>query len=273
MSDRTPDGLPDFDRIGAGSTTTSSAKRDIFGTTEEDAARVLIVRQGKRGGGFQGKYNLDPYDRPGAAQPTPNTPPAESTYGDQLRYPVEEFAKDPKGYLDLQRRLFAAGFYGSKDPASIPWGQDVAGTIDAWRKVLELSLQSAETGNPLTPEEVLRRGAAAGKAGGAPPKSLIIDYTDPEQVAGVVQRAAQASLGRNLSDEEIQHFVSEFRVAETDYAKARYKGETDTTGGTFEVSRPDLGDRANDFVEQGHETEIGGNRMADYVSALERMLG
>lgn len=80
-------------------------------------------------------------------------------------------------------------------------------------------------------------------------------------------------LGRNLGDEEITHFVSEFRAAEQAFARRQYAAQTDTTGGTYELTRPSLGGQAQEFVEGGHPAEAGGNRMADYVAAIEQLVG
>lgn len=280
MAPKTPDGLPDFDEISGAATSSSTAKTDIWNIPDDLRGKTLITDYGyKYDGGTNGR--LAPEDVAYKQQASLGSrailgvDPQTKVPGGPYALPISMYGENPKGYLELQRALFAAGYFGSKSSKSIAWGADTASTMEAWTALLRDTVQQQSLGQNVTWQDMLDRALKSTKAGGTatekPP--LVLDYTDPEQVAGVVQRAAQASLGRNLSGEEIEHFVSEFRAAETTYAKDRYAASTDVKGGTHTMSQPSLEGRADAYVQEGHGTEIAGNNMADYVRAIEQMLG
>jgi len=271
---RTPDGLPDLDAAAAGATDTSTAKTDIWDLGDL-AKRVLVVSRGSKGRGTGTASNkLDPYDREYAES---GSGPSSASAADLIKQPISLYSSDPAAYLALQRALYAGGFFGSTDAKNIPWGQYTDATLAAWRRVLTATAQAQDAGQSLTPEDILRRGVEGYQAVGEEPKkkpALVIDYTDPEAVASTLQQAAQNSLGRNLSDDEIKHFVSEFRAAESAYQTKVYNAQTSEKSGVrVEADRPSLEAQAQQEVKEGRGTEIAANDMADYVRVIEQLLG
>lgn len=194
-----------------------------------------------------------------------------------MRRPIEYYYKDPAKYLEFQQRLFAGGFYGATPASSIPWGSDPQGTtLDAWKKVLIAAQQAQTAGYNLTPDQVLQQGieqhTAAVKNAPVSKPALIVQYSDPAVLTGLVQQAAQASLGRNLSKDEVNRFVQEFHAQEAAYSKKNYQAQLDQTGKTFNLTQPNPQAQAEQFVEQGHPQEAGGQLLAGYVAQLQSML-
>lgn len=177
-------------------------------------------------------------------------------------------------YFGWQQKLFAAGFYGSAKPSDVAWHTWDLATGAALKAAFSAAVQVSASGAPITFDEYLTglAGAKQASAAGAPTGPLVIQHEDPTAVAGMLQQAAQASLGRDLSDAEIEHFLSEFASAETAYYKQGNEAQN-ATGGQFSMTKPDLAGRAEAYVQGEHGTEAAGNNMADYVKALESMLG
>jgi hypothetical protein len=193
---------------------------------------------------------------------------------DLLKLPVKYFAKDKAKFLGLQRAMFDGGFYGAATEGSIAFGSYTPATDAAWLKVLQATARAQESGLALTPDQIIQQSieGRAGAAKGAPPAPLIVEHEDPKVVAGMLQQAAQSSLGRDLSDSEVEHFISEYHAAEDAYYKQR-KVASEATTGRVDLTKPDLQATAQAAVSGGHGTEAASNDMADYVGALESMLG
>lgn len=260
-----PDGGAGWDPSqggGAASSTSSAAHSlwDLSGLNDKAPITVLF------GAGHLPR-NLPEEDRQAAQNPVLGLP------ADLVKRPITLFGSDPKAYLAFQQALFAGGFYGAASAKSIPWGSDPAGaTYDAWKRVLSAAQQAQAAGIRLTPDEVLARGAQAGTSGPQAKAPMVIQTTDPALLAGLVQRAAQDALGRNLSKAEVDSFVQSFHNQERAYSQKRYQAEQNTTGASFELSSPDASAQAQQFVEQGHPAEAANNMEADYIGVLQRML-
>lgn len=281
-----PDGgIPNFDDISSGAASAgTTAKTDIWSIPGDLAGKQIytsypssVNQQTKRhlegadqdilqaSGTLQGeKFGIDP-----------NTSTPNNTYA----LPISMFGDNPADYVLLQRQLYAAGYFGAKALTSMRWGGDVAGTMEAWTALLRDTVQQQTLGRHVTWQDVLKQTIeTTKKAGGVPGSGAqkpasVFSYTDPAAIAAQAQQAAQAVLGHNLSDDEIKHFVSEFHAAELKYSEEQNAVRLDTTGGSYNVTQPDLSSQAQEFVEEGHGTEAAGNRMSDYVSALEQMVG
>ena len=194
-----------------------------------------------------------------------------------MRRPIEYYYKDPAKYLDFQQRLFAGGFYGATPASSIPWGTDPQGaTLDAWKKVLIAAQQAQSSGYNITPDQILQQGIeqhqAAIKNAPVSKPGMIVQYSDPAALTGIVQQAAQASLHRNLSPDEINRFIQEFHAQEAAYSKKNYQAQLDTTGKEFDLTQPNAQAQAEQFVQQGHPAEAGGELLASYMAQLQSML-
>lgn len=242
-----------------------SARKSIWDLAELENVTAIMVERGRSRQDLP--RQLDPYDREQAI-----TPPTLSKPEDQLKLPVKYFSKDPKAYREFQRGLFEAGYYGSKSWESIA-GAALDETLTAWGKVLVATAQAQATGEPLTPADIIQRAIEGRRSAlkDKPAEPVIRQHEDPHAVAGIIQQAAQASLGRNLSQAEVEHFVSEYRAAEDAYYRTAEHAAV--TPGVSDLTKPDLQSRAEDFVTAGHGTEAAANDMSDYVGALENLLG
>ncbi len=208
------------------------------------------------------------------------TPPVTGSAGDLVKYPITLYASDPKGYLQLQQALYAAGFYGATPASSIPWGSDPQGTtFDAYKKVLIAAQQAQAAGYNITPTDLLtdavKRHQAAQAGIPAAKNPLIIQYSDPAVLRGIVQTAAQEALGRNLSADEVDSFIQSYHRQEAAFAKKNYEAQQDTTGGTHSFNGLSEGSaeaQAKEFVQGGHPQEAGGQDLASYVGVLQQLL-
>jgi hypothetical protein len=194
---------------------------------------------------------------------------------DAVKLPISLYSTDPKKYLQLQQRLFQGGFYGATSASSIPWGSDPTGsTYDAYKKALVAAQQAQYIGNPMTPDEIIDQAITEHQAAQAtaPKPGMAIQTTDPAVLRGLVQQAAQASLGRNLSADQVNRFVEEFHAQEQAYSKQAYAAQTDQSGKSFNLTQPNATAQAQEFVDQGNPTEEGGQLLASYVGRLQQML-
>ena len=126
----------------------------------------------------------------------------------------------------------------------------------------------------MTPDEIIDQAITEHQAAQAtaPKPGMAIQTTDPAVLRGLVQQAAQASLGRNLSADQVNRFVEEFHAQEQAYSKQAYAAQTDQSGKSFNLTQPNATAQAQEFVDQGNPTEEGGQLLASYVGRLQQML-
>lgn len=286
----TPDGLPDLDKISGTATATASgstAKTDIWNLPGDLNGKTIITQYGQRvPKGLS--QRLDPHDveqQQTSQQVTlgvekdPNDPTGPGIPSGPYALPINMYSTNPKGYLQLQQALFAAGYFGSKSAATVRWGADTSSTMDAWTQLLRDTIQQQSLGHNVTWEDVLKNSAANAKSaqsGTTPQNPTVTQFTDPQTVKAQVQQASQASLGRNLSDKELEVFVSEFHAAQEKFGQQTAEinaAQTAGTGGHFDATQPELTGEADQYVKDTFGTEIAGNNLSDYVRALESMVG
>lgn len=184
------------------------------------------------------------------------------------------FASDPAGYRALQQRLFLAGYYGATPPRL--WGAYDPDTISAYRSAVVAATQFADAETPVSFDEMLTQGAAGGGPAEAAKRGFIAQYSDPAAVAGIAQRAAQSSLHRNLTAQEVRAFVSEFHSAEKSWNSGQKTAEATSAGGqdATTTQAPSAEAAAEAYVQRGAEgTEAGGERLGSYVQVLQQMVG
>jgi hypothetical protein len=95
--------------------------------------------------------------------------------------------------------------------------------------------------------------------------------TNPRVIASVLQQTAQNVLGRNLSKEEVDHFVSDYTATEEEYFKSVDAGAAG--GNPITYQPPSVETAAMDTLGQDHAAEAGGNRASDYLGVLQQLLG
>ena len=208
--------------------------------------------------------------------------PQYSSVNDMMSELATLYSTDRAAYIALQQKLYKAGFYGSTPAQSIGIGVYNDQTINAYRNAVLNAAQLNQAGNPVTFNELLAQEnpavAARDKAAGqkAIQPGYMAQYSDPQTVAAIAQSAAQQTLGRNLSTAEVGQFTKAFHQQEQQWNSNRKAAAlTAAKGKDVTVQdQPSAQAAAAQFTEQGSRgTEAQGNRMADYVGVLERMLG
>lgn len=302
---------PEASSTGDGSAT--SATKDIWDLDlgKYGSMNATLGQASHKGTGFSGYYKLPEADRvgspareavpgrsgtlvpgySGAERPTPGAGLAVQQSIKELMRGLAAMAYSPTGqeeYLKWQRLVFAAGFYGSTKAEDVAWGS-FANSEDAFSKALISLAKVNEAGAPISFEEYLSKAAAdKAKAAkeygqGKTPAKDVRELTNTKVISGVLQQTAQSVLGRNLSKEEVEHFVSEYHANEVDYYRTvgpettlSPTDETDALGTSnvqYAMSRPDLQASALEAVQEDHGAEAGGNQMADYLGVIESLLG
>jgi hypothetical protein len=179
-------------------------------------------------------------------------------------------------YEQLQRSLWQAGFYGQTSIDGIHVGQWTTQTQDALKNALGSYEQLGEGGKlPLTFSEFLNQNAAVAQDGGqnAPSQSgggptrapFASNTTDPAAIRAAVQSAAQQALGMNLSEDQIQAFVTEFQHQQVQAERASYNYQDTTT--------PDLSSEAMGFVQETNPHAYKQQNKTAYMDALVNLLG
>lgn len=108
---------------------------------------------------------------------------------------------------DLQRELAAAGLLKGKYRNGV-WDDK---SVKAYEELLSYANQSG-----VTWDEALRRyvatGGEAGEGGGKAP--LVKRVSNPDDLKAILETVTTATIGRRLSDAQMQHLVAEYQAAE-----------------------------------------------------------
>ncbi len=186
---------------------------------------------------------------------------------------------DPEAYAAYLWRLWAAGFLGSGPWETINTGAWSKEAGDAFVNAAVTVADLQANGVEVSFDDYLDKAIAGrDKDGDGQPDDgsttppTINAFTDPETLRLTVQSAAQAALGRDLSESEANAFLSVFRDLEAKANATANAAQTDTTGGTYDTSRPDASGQAAAFVESGSPTEADSYQMAGYGDALRSLL-
>lgn len=276
-----PDGgAPVYDPAAAAAAGSSSSAgpADVWGLGTKADSRILLgVNEPPLGGRKDAPAIL-------RANEVTMTPPPGG-YGPQTKSALEAMQELPKlyatnraGYIALQQRLYSAGFYGSASPQNVGIGSYNDQTVSAYRAAVLAAAQLADAGQPVTFDELLdqKDPAAAARGQKQIQPGFVAQYSDPQTVAAIAQQAAQTTLGRNLSTDEVKAFVAEFHTAEQKWNSNQKAAGTTAAAGkdTSQTSAPSAPAAADQFVQQGGRgTEAAGNKMADYVNVIRQLVG
>lgn len=258
------------------STTVSSGSLDIYGLGDTDFLDQEILLRAAHVRGAQ--FVLAGHS--GAAQrafaeanqiPTgSDTLPEKGKVKDQIEAFIR-MSGDPtmqKDYLGWQRLLYGAGFYGTKKATDIAWGTWDSPTKDALVGALKQMVGVSAAGSTATFEEYLnqlaKRRAELG-IGTDQPTKQVQSFTDPAAIQRSAQSAAEAALGRRLNEKEVKKFQMHFHNLEVNAYEDAAK--------TGQYANPSLEAQAGQFAEDVSPAEYGGQRLGEYVSAFEKMVG
>lgn len=206
------------------------------------------------------------------ARPMPfgaHIPFASDTYNVQvspLYFKGDEWKLAPTNLQDvlaLQQNLVDVGLLDSKSFTPGVWDTRSAsaftkllaqanGAGASWQDSLASSMASAEQAGP-----------AAGQA--LPP--LTVKLTSPDDLKSVAQKTAQTLLGGNLSDDDLNRFVTSYNQMETQYQTDAYNqeyGQYAQTGqlGNVSVTAPPSPDvELEKEVRQQHPDQVFANSL------------
>jgi hypothetical protein len=210
------------------------------------------------------------------------TPLAQVTPKTALSSQLEKefYARDPGALADLQKRLWAGGFYSTGvDPDQIALGDYDEQTFAAWKKAVARAGAFFASGKEVTVDDVIdmavgigdtsgARGAGAG-AGGAGRQPLSVDLTNPEDIRMVANRAAVSILGRGFRQEELERFVSSFHASQASAQGAAYGAAT--AGGTT-VGAPSVQGAAEAYARSAAPAEAGAHTFVNVYDSFSRIL-
>lgn len=175
--------------------------------------------------------------------------------------------------IQLQEKLFTAGFYGNASRDDIAWGR--AGdmeTISAYKEAIKLGGMLLAAGNKITLPALLdqlgqRRSlnAIRGGGGGAAPKQPI-RLTNAQDIEAAFDKTAPSVIGRALSAAEKQQLVAAYHSLEGDYQRTIYAGGT-------AANAPNLGAFAEKKAAELHPEEAKDYAFLGYAKQFYEMLG
>lgn len=183
-------------------------------------------------------------------------------------------ASNPQAFYNMQMELYNSGAYGS---AKFLPGTYTSADAAAMKKAMSgyLGVVNSADPNPLTFSEYLGRASQTGQAngingsgsggGGGGGSRAPLQLTDAATLRQTLQSASQNALHRDLTDPELEQFVTAFHGQETQAYN------TANAGGTY--SSPDASAQAVESVNTNHADEESQALKASYNDKILQMLG
>lgn len=183
--------------------------------------------------------------------------------------------KDNAAYQAMIEKLYNAGYLSEADKVAAAghWSSAV-GTAFAYAARDTAVINNTKGGEGTTLDQFLasKQGARASAEEASKPKYEPVqrNYTDPEDIRAASKSAAEAVLGRQLTDEEEAKLTGHFRALEDG---AYDQIDAAAGAGGARVTMPGSG-QIDAFVEgPEHEQEAAAYRAAEYGQALKRLFG
>lgn len=177
--------------------------------------------------------------------------------------------KDQQTYQELQKGLADAGFYGSATSIQGGWnGQTETALGDALVHYLQVSESTGGVGVSFkewlaqTAQQNAANGNAFG-AGGTGSSAPVL--SDPDTLRRYAQEAAQAALGRNLTPNQLDTFVSQFHNQQIQ----SYTDAANHNGLSSQKDDPRAS--AVSFVTGSNQQEFGQHQIQGYTDAFLNM--
>lgn len=202
----------------------------------------------------------------------------------QTELEKEFYAMSPEDRRELQKRLYAGGFYSGTDPDKVVLGVPDEVSFSAYAKAVARAAAYYNAGKKMTVDEVIdesagildqiygaggRRGGGGAGGDGSSRAPLTIGLTNPEDLKAVAQRTATGTLGRALSQSELNQFIASFHQAQSTAQTNAYNA--DVTGGSV-VAAPDERVAAEVHARQAAPTEAGGQDFLRTFTAFRNIL-
>lgn len=200
-------------------------------------------------------------------------PLAHSTVLQATNYFMGQYASNRAEFNGIREALANAGYYGSSNIAQIV--NRAAGTWDTdalHKAMLDYTGWTTQTGSPMTFVEWLQgeeknpnlagNSAPSSAYGGGKPGGVgTVSLTDPAQLAMYAQRAARASLGRELTPDQLNQFIDSFHGEEQ-------QNQTAAMTGAPKVNASDARSESIQYVENQFGTEMEQHQAKGYMNAL-----
>jgi hypothetical protein len=175
--------------------------------------------------------------------------------------------ENPDLYNAMVTRLWSAGLI-TGELADAGLGGYTAKAGKALTNAMSAVSQLNEQGQATTLDEYIdglmkARQAALDEAGAN--QGVQRTYMDPAALKATLKETSQSILGRALTDDEAGKFVDAFHGKQTAAFDAVDAGKDATS--------PDSGGQAQQFVEDGHETEAGAFRVQGFMERLKQEMG
>lgn len=211
---------------------------------------------------------------------TPTSLPENMTAERVMKMYAAMSQSNPDGFLALQKQLAQAGFYGTAAHVQGGWNSQtesaLAGAMTSYLQVAKGAGTpldfSTFLGNQVKANYATGGGAADGSSGGAAgttPQGPSIQLTDPNSLKSTLQQWAQQALGRNVSDDEANSFVSQFQSAEGG-AQATVQGGQVSNAGSL-TTTPDATSDAEAFIKSNNATDIAKSNTQGYANTFVNM--
>lgn len=262
IGDFTPD-----DATASSQSSGSSSTVDLYGLGPVGNGPIYVTESnpgmGEHSGG--GGYTSVPVNGPNVVT------------GNQYAAQIAALSQsNPAAFQQWQSLLYAADFYSGKPRLGVFGAADInalQAALTAYQQVngqANASLGGSEPTSPQALQDWLQQRVAQVKATGGPgattKQPLQVDYTDPTAISAALQAGAQSELGRNLSDKELQGFISQFHGLQATAQTAAYNGDSSFTP-------PDLSGQAEQYLIGQHGPEHDQKLAAGYLDSIAQRLG
>lgn len=101
---------------------------------------------------------------------------------------------------------------------------------------------------------------------------MVTQYTNPEDLKYVAQKTAQATMGMNLSDDDLTKFMQGFHGMEATQTSQAYQAGTPGGAGGSYTAAPNIDSAAAAFTQQQHPTETYAKKYVDAFNTFDTML-
>ena len=211
------------------------------------------------------------YSGDGGNMPGQFNPLGHSTALQAMNYFMGLYGSDRPQFNGVREMLANAGYYGSDEISRVV--NRAAGTWDAdalHKAMLDYTGWSKQTGSPTTFVEWLQGGqgnknlggnSAMGSYGGGGGAGGTVSLTDPSQITMYAQRAARASLGQELTPDQLNQFISQFHTEEQ-------ANQTAAMTGAAKVNSSDARSESIQYIKQNFQPQMEQHESQGYMNAL-----
>lgn len=277
----TPGGtaLPNYGSIdtsgGTTAPTDSSGAIDIWDLPADVKGHVIWFDTGTTpaatAGGSQAAQRLakaNPGEVNVAKLSAPHSFEVQASAEDVMKQFAAMSQTDPTNFAAIQKELSDAGFYGAAASVYGGWNQQTETAVkDAMLQYIKVS---EGAGVPVSFLDFLKNTAAAntgingnGGTGGTGSSAPVL--SDPDTLRRYAQEAAQAALGRNLTPNQLDTFVSQFHNQQIQ----SYTDAANHNGLSSQKDDPRAS--AVSFVTGSNQQEFGQHQIQGYTDAFLNM--